>query len=204
VLSLLAVGLFVALLAYGLLTKAPRDTIDTSLGKAEAAPAPGFDLPVLQRGQLGRPLGRRLASALADGHVSVQELRGNPVVLNFWASWCVPCRIEAPRLERGWKTARSRGVVFTGLNMQDVNEDAGNFMASFGISYLNIRDKSDDVAVDYGVTGIPETFFLSARGKVVAHVIGAISVQQLREGIAAAEKGRPLGALQGGERRGTR
>ena len=201
---MLALGLFVALLAYGLLSKAPNDTIDTSLSKAEAAPAPGFELPVLRRGDLGAPLSRRLAAALSDGRVNLAELRGTPVVLNFWASWCVPCRVEAPRLEGAWRRVRARGVQFAGLNMQDVTEDARNFMSDFRISYLNIRDKSNDVALDWGVTGIPETFFISARGKVVAHVTGAVSAGQLRAGIAAARKGRPLSALHGGGRRDTR
>lgn len=88
--------------------------------------------------------------------------------------------------------------------MQDVTEDARNFMRDFNLSYLNVRDQSNDVALNWGVTGIPETFFVGARGKVVAHVIGALSVQQLREGMGAAERGRPLGALEGGDRRSTR
>jgi cytochrome c biogenesis protein CcmG, thiol:disulfide interchange protein DsbE len=204
VLALLAVGLFVALLAYGLLSKAPNDTIDTSLSKARAASAPGFELPVLQPGRLGARLGRQLAPALADGRVDLRELRGDPVVINFWASWCFPCRVEAPRLERAWRAGRPRGVVFLGLNLQDVTEDARRFMSAFGISYLNVRDKSNDVSLDWGVTGIPETFFVTAQGKVVAHVIGAISAAQLRRGVAAAVEGKPLAAAQGGEREGTR
>jgi cytochrome c biogenesis protein CcmG, thiol:disulfide interchange protein DsbE len=199
-------GLFVALLAYGLLSKAPNDTIDTSLSRAEAATAPGFELPVLQRGEFGASLTRRLVPAVSDGWVDLRELRGTPFVLNFWASWCVPCRVEAPRLEGAWKRARAAGlgVLFVGLNMQDVTEDARKFISDFRISYLNLRDQSNHVALDWGVTGIPETFFVTARGAVVAHVIGAASSTQLREGIAAARRGRPLGALQGGERRRTR
>lgn len=195
---------FVVLLAYGLATKAPNDTIDSRLAEAQAAPAPGFELPVLQRGELGRQLQARLAPALADGRIRLAELRGAPVVLNFWASWCVPCRVEAPRLEAGWRRAQGRGVIFVGLNMQDVTEDARNFLRGFKVSYLNVRDKSNDVALRWGVTGIPETFFISAQGKVVAHVSGALSSQQLREGERAAERGRPLGALEGGGRRSTR
>jgi cytochrome c biogenesis protein CcmG, thiol:disulfide interchange protein DsbE len=202
--AVLAIGLFIALLAYGLLSKARNDTIDSSLGRAEAPPAPGFELPVLQRGRLGSRLDRRLAAALADGRVNLHELRGSPVVLNFWASWCVPCRVEAPRLERAWQSARARGVAFVGLNMQDVTGDARRFIAKFGMSYLNVRDKSNDVALDWGVTGIPETFFVSAQGRVVAHVIGAISAGELRRGTAAAVSGKPLAALEGGARRSTR
>jgi cytochrome c biogenesis protein CcmG, thiol:disulfide interchange protein DsbE len=204
VLVVLATGLFVALLAYGLLSKASNDRIDTSLGNGQAAPAPGFELPVLQRGRLGARLDRWLEPALADGRVNLKELRGSPVVLNFWASWCVPCRIEAPRLEHAWRAGRRRGVVFAGLNMQDVTEDARSFMSNFRMSYLNVRDKSNDVSLDWGVTGIPETFFVTARGRVVAHVIGAVSAAQLRRGVAAAVEGKPLAAAQGGEREGTR
>lgn len=204
VVAIVAVGLFVALLAYGLLSSSPNDTIDTSLGNGEAVSAPGFELPVLQRGRLGGRLARRVAPALADGRMELKELRGSPVVLNFWASWCVPCRDEAPRLERGWRAAGERGVVFVGLDMQDVTEDARRFMRDFGLSYLNVRDQSDGVAHDWGVTGLPETFFISTRGRVVAHVVGAVSAGQLRDGVAAAQDGRPLGALEGGARRSTR
>jgi cytochrome c biogenesis protein CcmG, thiol:disulfide interchange protein DsbE len=126
------------------------------------------------------------------------------VLVNFWASWCVPCRVEAPRLERAWRAARPRGVVFLGLNMQDVREDARRFLSKFGISYLNVRDKSNDVSLDWGVTGIPETFFVTAQGRVVAHVIGAVSAAELRRGVAAAVDGKPLAAAQGGGREGTR
>jgi cytochrome c biogenesis protein CcmG/thiol:disulfide interchange protein DsbE len=194
---------FVGLLGYGLVSKAPDDTIDTTLSEGAAAPAPGLDLPVLQRGRLGG-LERRLDAALGDGRVALRELRGQPVVLNFWASWCTPCREEAPRLERSWQRARDRGVVFVGLNMQDVTDDARGFMRKFRVTYLNVRDKSDGVALDWGVTGLPETFFLRRDGKVVAHVIGAVSPERLRQGLAAAESGRPLGALEGGSRRSTR
>jgi cytochrome c biogenesis protein CcmG, thiol:disulfide interchange protein DsbE len=200
---LVAVLLFLALLGFGVYRKAPDDTIDTSLSRAEAAPAPGFELPVLQRGRVGARLKATLAAVVADGRVSHAELRGVPVVLNFWASWCPPCREEAPRLERGWRAARGRGVLFIGLNMQDVTSDAREFMREFGISYLNVRDESDAVARDWGTTGIPETFFLGRDGKVVAHIVGAISPAQLRDGVAAALSGRPLGALRGGARRST-
>jgi cytochrome c biogenesis protein CcmG/thiol:disulfide interchange protein DsbE len=199
-----AVTLFVALLAYGLLSKPADKTIDSSLAEAKAPPAPGFTLDVLQSGSPGPRLERRLEAAAANGELSLEELRGSPVVLNFWASWCPPCREEAPRLERLWRESRDRGVVFLGLDMQDLTGDAREFMREFGISYPNVRDPGDDVARDWGVTGLPETFFVSARGRVVAHVIGAISTEQLKNGIAAAARGRPTGVLQGGDRRSTR
>jgi cytochrome c biogenesis protein CcmG/thiol:disulfide interchange protein DsbE len=202
--ALAAVFLVVALLAYGLATQAPDTGIDQALSKSEPADAPPFDLPVLQRGELGAPLARYLQPALADGRVSLAELEGRPTVLNFWASWCVPCRTEAPILEQAWKRAASHGVLFVGLNMQDLTGDARRFMDEFEVSYLNIRDQSNGVATEWGATGLPETFFLSREGKVVGHVVGAISKRRLREGIAAAADGRPLGSIQGGDRRSTR
>jgi len=145
-----------------------------------------------------------MAPALADGFVSPSELAGTPYVLNFWASWCVPCRIEAPELVRAWKRVRPEGVLFVGLNMQDVGEDANVFMDDFGIDYLNIRDPTNETSRRYGTTGIPETYFISARGKIVNHVIGALRPDQLQTGITAAVAGRPQAASLGGDQRPTR
>lgn len=197
-------GAFVALLVWGVLTAAPDSTIDDSLAGGRPAPAPGYRLEVLQRGRLGDELDALLAPALADGWVAAQELRGIPYVLNFWASWCVPCREEAPILQAGWEEGRREGILFVGLDMQDVRQDARDFMAEFEIDYLNIRDPSDTIADRYGLTGIPETYFISARGDVVGHVIGVVTAKQLREGIAAARRGTPSAAKQGGVQKPTR
>jgi cytochrome c biogenesis protein CcmG, thiol:disulfide interchange protein DsbE len=202
--ALLVLALFMALLAYGLLSQPADKTIDSSLAEAKAPPAPGFELELFQRGRVGARLAPRLRPAAADGHIALSELRGVPIVLNFWASWCPPCREEAPRLERRWHAARADGVLFLGLDMQDLSGDARDFLGEFRVSYPNVRDRGDDVAREWGVTGLPETFFISRRGRVVAHVIGAISAQQLGDGIRAARAGRPLAPRQGGDRRSTR
>jgi len=204
IVAALLAGGFVALLVYGVLSKAQDTTIDDSLARSRAVPAPAFELPVLQPGAAGSPAAMRAAPALADGRLALRELRGTPVVLNFWASWCVPCREEAPALERGWREQGRRGVLFLGLNMQDITDDARAFIRDFGLTYPNVRDRGNEVARRYGATGLPETFFISATGNVVAHVIGVVSAQQLRDGVAAAQAGRPLGVKEGGERRSTR
>jgi cytochrome c biogenesis protein CcmG/thiol:disulfide interchange protein DsbE len=201
VLSLI-VGLL-ALLVYGLTASSPDDSIDSRLAGLRAAEAPALELPVLQQGSLG-PLGDVLRPALADDRLALDELRGVPVVLNFWASWCPPCRSEAPLLERAWRSLRAQGVVMLGLNMQDLTSDAREFLREFRVSYPNVRDQSDDVAIDWGVAALPETFFVDARGRVVGHVIGAVSDSQLRAGVSAARSGRPMGARSGGDRRPTR
>jgi cytochrome c biogenesis protein CcmG, thiol:disulfide interchange protein DsbE len=201
ILSLIAALL--ALLAYGLTASSPDDSIDGRLAERRAAEAPALELPVLQQGSLG-PLTDELRPALADDRLALDELRGIPVVLNFWASWCPPCRSEAPLLERRWRSLRAQGVVMLGLDMQDLTGDARDFIREFRISYPNVRDQSDDVAIDWGVAALPETFFIDARGRVVGHVIGAVSDPQLRAGISAARSGEPVGARSGGDRRPTR
>jgi cytochrome c biogenesis protein CcmG/thiol:disulfide interchange protein DsbE len=195
---------FIALLAYGLIARAPDTTIDDRLADAETAPAPGFTLDVLSGGDPPPPLASVVERATSDGRLSLDELRGTPVVLNFWASWCDPCRVEAPVLERGWRESGRRGVLFLGLDMQDVTDDAREFLTAFRISYPNVREADKDTARRYGATGLPETYFISARGRVVAHVIGAITPAQLREGVAAARSGGPVQLGAGGESRPTR
>lgn len=199
-----AVLALLGLLAYGLVARAPDMRVDDSLSRGHPVPAPSYRLAVLRRGALGRRLKRRLAPALSDGWVSPAELRGTPYVLNIWASWCVPCREEAPELVRAWRRSRARGVLFVGLDMQDTTEDARAFMDHFGVDYLNVRDLTDDTARRYGATGIPETYFVSARGEIVNHVIGVVTPAQLRSGIAAASSGRPQAARTGGDQRPTR
>jgi cytochrome c biogenesis protein CcmG/thiol:disulfide interchange protein DsbE len=195
---------FVALLAYGVVARSPDTTIDDALARRTAPAAPGFRLGVLSAGDPGDRLRTTWRRAARDGRVDLEELRGVPVVLNFWASWCDPCREEAPLLQRGWKAGRRQGVLFVGLNQQDAREDARNFLAEFGQDFPNVKDPSNETARRWGMTGIPETFFVTARGDVVFHVIGTLSAAQLRDGVAAARRGRPLGADRGGEQRPTR
>jgi cytochrome c biogenesis protein CcmG/thiol:disulfide interchange protein DsbE len=192
----LAAVAFVALLVYGLTTKATNSTIDDALSRGEAVPAPGFTLSPLAD---GREAGAAWSRAAADGEVSLRELRGTPLVLNFWASWCDPCRAEAKRLETSWK--EQDGVLFLGLDVQDAREDARDFISQFGLTFPHVRDPGNDTQRAWGVTGLPETYFIAADGRVVGHVIGTVDEQQLAEGIAAAKAGRPAGAEEGGEQR---
>lgn len=191
-------ALFLALLVYGLASKGPDDLIDSNLAKGRAPLAPGFTLEVLERGELPPRVARTLGPAMADGRVSVEELRGIPVVLNLWASWCTPCREESPRLRKGWERLGPRGVAFLGLNIQDLRGDARDFSREFGLTYPSVRDARRGVADTYGATGIPETFFVDARGRVVGHVIGVVSEAQLAAGVQAALTGQVAGTVSGG------
>ncbi len=201
------------LLGFGLLSKA-RSSIDNNLVKGKPTAAPGFKLPVLIADQpaiaprLRRPelrtsatpsssLARRLRSAVADGQIDLSELRGLPVVLNFWASWCDPCREEAPMLKRGWGRDSRRGVLYLGLNVQDLTDGARNFLREFGINYPTIRDQQNTAPVAYGAIGIPETYFIDRRGRVVGHIVGKVTPRTLATGVQAARTGQVIGILRG-------
>jgi cytochrome c biogenesis protein CcmG, thiol:disulfide interchange protein DsbE len=196
--GVLAAVAFVALLVYGLTSKATNSTIDNALSRGESVPAPGFTLSELAG---GKQTGAAWARAAGDGKVSLDELRGTPLVLNFWASWCDPCRAEAKVLERTWKRQSSDDVLFLGLDAQDAREDARDFISQFGLTFPHVRDPGNDTQRAWGVTGLPETYFIDADGKVVGHVIGTVDEQQLADGIAAAKSGRPVGSEDGGEQR---
>jgi cytochrome c biogenesis protein CcmG/thiol:disulfide interchange protein DsbE len=192
------VALFIALLVYGLESRGPDDAIDDALAEGRAPTAPAFTLEVLDEGRIPASLRGPLGGALTDGRVSLSELRGTPLVLNLWASWCTPCREEAPRLQEGWERWGRRGVAYLGLNIQDLRGDARAFARKFGITHPSVRDARRGVADSYGATGIPESFFVDRRGRVVGHVIGVVSERQLEVGTRAALQGRVIGTVTGG------
>ena len=194
IVALTVLGLFVALLVYGVISKGVDSTIDSALARGEAPPAQPLALGLLDDG--GDPAVKRAA---ADGTVELSELRGRPIVLNFWASWCDPCAVEAPDLVNA--AQENDEVLFLGVDVQDIRGDAREFMREYGMSYPSVRDGSKDTMREWGVTGLPETYFLTAEGNVAAHVVGVVSPEQLEQGIAAARSGKASDAEQGGERR---
>lgn len=203
--AVIGAAALVGLLGFGILAQNPNTSIDDGLAQGRPARAPSFVLQILQRGELGSPLRVRLAPVFAGANLNMDDLRGVPVVLNIWASWCDPCKQEAPLLERAWSTlGRRNGVLFLGLDQQDATPDAHAFTRSYGIDYPNVRDPGDGVPRKYGATGIPETYFISAHGYVVSHVPGAVTARQLRDGIAAARSGQLVGVRPGGARRRSR
>ena len=113
---------------------------------------------------------------LFDGKaIRLEDFRGKALLINFWASWCIPCRAEARVLESAWQKYKDRGVVFLGINIQDREDDARAFMKEFGITYLNGRDESGKIAIDYGVWGIPETFFIDPQGRITYKHAGELT-----------------------------
>ncbi|MDQ7851039.1 MAG: TlpA disulfide reductase family protein [Armatimonadota bacterium] len=146
-----------AVLGAAVLRAGRSTSIAAALARGHRPPAPAFRLSTLE----GRAL-------------DLVELRGRPVVLNFWASWCGPCREEAPLLERAWQTYRYRGLVVVGVNIQDLEADARRFIRENGITYPNVRDRDGRVNRAYGVTGVPETFFIDPVGRIVRKFPGAV------------------------------
>ena len=102
--------------------------------------------------------------------------RGKVVVLNFWASWCYPgCYEEAPILEKNWRAYRERGVVVLGVAIQDKREAVEKFVRDFGLTFPNAQDVTGTVSVDYGVYGVPETFFLDRQGRIRVKHVSAVT-----------------------------
>jgi len=162
-------------------------------GKRPAAPA--FDLSVIWPQARTWPKG--LKATLADGRLALRALRGYPVAVNFWASWCIPCRQEAPILHAA--ALRNRGrVVFLGVDVQDLTGDARGFARKYEMNYVSVRESGNAEYNAYGLTGVPETYFLDARGRIVSHIPGAVSSQTLEEGIATITKPSRGGTLRGG------
>jgi len=119
------------------------------------------------------------------------------VFLNFWASWCPPCRAEAKTLEAAWQQYKDREIVFLGIDIQDTEQDARAFLKEFGITYLNARDANGKVAIEYGVWGIPETFFIDREGRITYKQVGVLGwpiitakLDEALRGIVSAEEGR--------------
>ena len=167
VVVLTVVGGIIAILAYGF-TRDPRAIPSPLLGK----PATPFTLTLFD--------GRRL---------SLENLRGKVVFLNFWASWCPPCRAEARTLEAAWQKYKDRDVVFVGVNIQDTEEAAQAFLGEFGITYPNGRDALGKIAIDYGVWGIPETFFIDRHGRITYKHVGGLGWQTITAKLDEAQYG---------------
>jgi cytochrome c biogenesis protein CcmG, thiol:disulfide interchange protein DsbE len=111
------------------------------------------------------------------GRFELASYSGRVRVINFWATWCIPCKSESPALERLWQEYRKRGVVFVGVDYNDVAGDARRFVRKHGLTYPMVRDRSGSLASRYDVSGVPETFVVDRRGRLVEHFAGAIDVR---------------------------
>jgi cytochrome c biogenesis protein CcmG, thiol:disulfide interchange protein DsbE len=164
---LLVVGLL-GLLVWKVSHQVGHSTVAGEVRKGKRPQAPSFTLPRLDGGELAS-----------------SQVAGKAQVLNFWASWCIPCREEAPLLEQASKRFASRLVV-VGVDHQDFAGDARAFTRKYGMSYVTVVDKQESLFTRYGVDLVPETFCVNRHGQVVAHVPGAVTRESLDQCIQAA------------------
>lgn len=153
ILTVLVLGLL-GVLALGFGTSPGQATVTSGLvGK----PAPDFSLP-----------------SLSGGRLTLKQFRGHTVVLNFWASWCVPCSQEHPYLIAAYRKYTPNGVQFIGISLEDPVSEARSFMKKHGGAWPIVSDSDGATAVAYGVTGPPETFIIDRRGIIRYHLAGPV------------------------------
>ena len=179
--SLAVIGV-VALFAYGLLKASRGPNLVSDIAAGSKPTAPEFKLESFwPPGGASSPA---VAAAISDGTLDLHRLRGHPVLVNFWASWCVACRAEAKLLNAA--AATNPGVVFIGVDVQDLRGDALGFLRRYRVTYTAVWDKTNSTYEDYGLTGVPETYYIDPRGRIVGHDPGAVSATSLAAGIRKA------------------
>ena len=139
--------------------------INSSFGEidVEQQPAPGFT-----------------GEDLAGGMVSLADLKGKVVMLDFWSSWCPPCRQEAPDLARVYSEYAGKDVEFVGIAIWDDPGKVSGYVEEFNLTYPNVIDEKGQIAINYGVAGIPEKFFIDSSGNVVRKFVGPMDPDALK------------------------
>lgn len=148
----IAAALLVGLLAYGVFSKGGDTTLDEAVAKGERPMAPAVALPVLG----------------ADGQASLADYKGKVVVLNFWASWCEPCREEMPLLQRTHAKISSQDAMVLGVDTQDASSKALAFLKEVDASFPSVRDRDREYGRRFGVNAYPETFIIDRKGRIAA------------------------------------
>ncbi|HEY85579.1 MAG TPA: TlpA family protein disulfide reductase [Chloroflexi bacterium] len=156
---LLVVGLVILLALFGVFAWGLQTRESTQLG---GAPAPLFTLTTFE-----------------GDEIVLEDLRGEVVVINFWASWCVECYKEAALLERASHDYANKGVRFIGVAYLDTEKDAMAYMQKYGVTYPSGYDMGSEISKDYRITGVPETFFVDKAGNIAHVQIGPIEKPQL-------------------------
>jgi cytochrome c biogenesis protein CcmG/thiol:disulfide interchange protein DsbE len=155
---LVALAAVLALLGYGIAQNDPDTSIESALARGERPDAPDLTLPRLAGG----------------GGGSLDDYRGRVVVLNFWASWCEPCKEESPLLERWHRRISARGGMVLGVDVHDVTSDARSFVRRYGLTYPMLRDRDGDRQDEFGVAAYPETFVIDRAGRIAAIARGPV------------------------------
>ena len=143
-----------------------------------------WGLAKAQRGQVRTGVAPDFTLKGFDGRtVRLSDLRGKVVIINFWASWCPPCREEAPYLEQTWRKYQDQGVIFIGVDYVDTEKEALAYIDEFHITYLNGPDIGTRISQAYNIQGVPETFYVAKNGELRGMKVGPLSPPELDEKI---------------------
>jgi cytochrome c biogenesis protein CcmG/thiol:disulfide interchange protein DsbE len=179
-----------ALLGLGIVVLAVVLLIGFALAPRNQTAAASVTGPQLAADPVG-DMAPEFAGTLVDGSgtLALSSLRGKTVVVNFWASWCSTCKEEAQIVADVEKTWRAKGVVFVGVDSHDTTAGANTYYQTYGLGYASVQDPDEKITAQYNVTGLPETFFLDSKGRIVAKYISAIDAVTLnsliRKAVAA-------------------
>jgi len=139
----------------------------------------GSNAPVARVGEPAPPI---MGATLEGKAFDLAAYRGTPLVVNFWASWCGPCKDEAPVLQQTYERYRAQGLVVLGVDVKDFREDARRFMRRYGITYPVVYDGKGSTIGRWGIQGYPETFFVDRSGKLVGErIAGAVDIERNRD-----------------------
>jgi cytochrome c biogenesis protein CcmG/thiol:disulfide interchange protein DsbE len=130
----------------------------------------------------------RLSRLDRSGHLDLATLRNKVVLINFWATWCDPCKRELPRLQRAWQRYRGRDVVFVGVDSQDFDSGARKAIRKYGMTYPIVYDGSGKVLARYGGLPLPRTFVLDGRGRIVNYHLGELTDPDIERLLERARK----------------
>lgn len=181
--ALAGVASLLALLVWRVIDEGRGAELVGAIRAGKKPPAPQFTLPVIWPHAETWPKDAR--HLVMEGQVPLRELRGHPAVINFWASWCTPCAKEAPRFRASARLHEGQ-VVFLGIDVNDFKSDARHFLRKHKVNFASVRDGGASTLERYGLTGLPETYFVDARGRAVAHSPGEVSRAELERGVAEA------------------
>ncbi len=144
----------------------------------------GWRMYKISQGQVDSGMAPDFTLTSFDGEtITLSELRGQVVIINFWASWCPPCREEAPYLEATWRKYKDQGVIFIGVDYVDTETAALAYIEEFDITYFNGPDVGTRISYDYNMQGVPETFFIAKNGEIRGVKIGPIYPPELDQKI---------------------
>ena len=173
VLAVLGGGALIALLIFGVLALGSNQTLDQALADGQHPLAPEY--------------ARQLPELSGGGAAALAQFRGHVVLLNFWASWCPPCREEAPLVESAQRQLERHGGTVVGVSSQDTASDSASFRSKYHLTYPDLRDLTGNFVHAFGTTALPDSFIIDPQGRITAISRGEIDKAFVAQAVALAE-----------------